>query len=319
MRNVTLVVSLLVIVLSAYADDKKEVSNAMQWQYKDGSFINTTMAEKLSPDDFYKYCVKLDKDGLYDDAASAFTLLLNNTTDSRLKELAHFGEANSLYNVGDYYGAYDEFDSFLVKFRQSPKVKDAIRRQMDCGVNLAEKGYKESLLGLALWKSSKTGIEKLKSTLERYPYEDFSGKYYMWLADFYYKKDEVDSAALEYQFIADNYSTGGVASEAIFKLGICNLRRFNRADYDTKFLTDAKKNFKRLIDSFPYHSLTDKAKDIVKDINERLAEKEFVIAEFYVRKGKNTSAMFYLRSLLANYKDTTWAEKAGGLLGELEK
>lgn len=328
MKKVILLMAIVGIFTSlSFADEDS------QWEYKKGEgYINKERSEKMGEDDFFKYGQaimqkgesakeKNQSDQVYANFAEAvevFELLSKYAIEKKIKEDSQFARADAYFNISDYEKAYDNYESFIGIYRESPRTRDAIRKEMDSAVLLAQKGVPQTLLGVTIGTSANTGLDMLKDALARYPYEEFSADYQMWLADYYYGERDYEAAVAQYKYIFDNYKQSEAGAEALYKLAVCSLKDVQRADRDTDFLKDAKRYLDRLVELYPESGVTPKAQQVLDGINEKLAECDYKTGEFYLQKDKIVSAAFYYHLVLKYYKDTTWAEKATKRLKEIQ-
>jgi TolA-binding protein len=307
------------------------------WVYRPGiGFVNTKTMEKKSPEEFFAYGVKLARSRETDDALAVFDLILAHTEDPALKERTVFKKAEALYSGSRFFEAYQEFNNFLLRYPES-KLADSLggrpgakELQMDAALLLAREGHTETFLGLPILKTSKVGIDYLHAALQRYPREDFTDDYYLKLGDFFFNREEYDSAETEYKFLLEEYKETESAPLALLKLGEVGLKRFDSTDYDIKGLKDARRCFERFIEEAPINAKISPAikavverelptaREKVALINETEAKKEFEIGEYYRRKDRYSSAAVYYRSILRTYRQTTWAAKVRERMQEEE-
>src|SRR5262249_40177344 len=68
------------------------------------------------------------------------------------------------------------------------------------------------------------------------------------------------------------------------------------------------------LDKYPDSPYRDKAKDILKQVNKRLAQHEWYVARYYWEHDKPTGTVFRLRRLLERYRGVGYDEEALWLL-----
>lgn len=295
------------------------------WEHKRGEgYINNERSQKMNEVDFFKYGQALlakgtdykGRDKVGDaskglaEAVEVFGLLVRYAEDKNIKGDSLLAKADAYFNLSDYEKAYDAYESFINLYRESPRTREVMKKEMDSAVLLAQKGTPKTLIGISIGSSSSRGLDLLKDALARYPYEEFSAGYYMWLADYYRDDKDYEGAMAEYKFIFDNYKDSDAGAEALYKMAICNLKYVYLTDRNDESMIDAKRNLDRLVELYPKSPITPKAQQILDGLNEKLGERDYEIAEFYMKKDKIISAAFYYRLVLQYYKDTSWAMKA---------
>jgi len=294
---------------------------AQEWQPRPGGggFVNPSTMEQKSPDELLKHALARRDAGDFDEALAALYPLVQATPEGSLRETAHFERAETLFKGRLFYEAYDDYEKFILRYPQSPRAARAKEREMESALNLARFGHRESVLGVPLVSSSKTGIEFLKDALRRYPREDFSAGYYQKLGKFYFERGEWDRAAEEFTIVLEQYADSADSVLALYMMGLTSESRFDAVDYDAKPLKDARRSYERFLEeSDRLRKLPPPAKDwvdgLVGAVQQRLAvvyqhlmEKTYRTARYYDWKELPWSAAIYYRAIL---KDDATFRKA---------
>lgn len=229
-----------------------------------------------------------------------------------------FRRAEATFAGGRYYDAYYEYETFVRRYPESKRLREAIRKEMESARAVAEVGHEESVLGIPLFKSSETGLGLLRQSLQRHPFEDFSDDYSLWIANFFYKEEKWNEAVLEYESFTKVYPNSELYPSALFQLGRCYLRRFDSVEYDTKPLRKARKFFERLELQYPYFDKIKEAKQYLAFIREKEAEKLMLAADFYHGRGKHRSEAVYLKMIVKEYPTSETAKEAQKRLAEFQ-
>lgn len=307
------------------------------WEYRPSAgFVHTETMEHYGPQEFFQYGLRLRDAKSFAEAAGVFQLIADFAPDAALRARALFMRGTILMTEGAYLEAYRAFESYVARYPEGELSTRAKQAMMECAVGLATVGQEDSFLGIIPTRSAKPGIELLKSTLQRFPREEFSDAYYFKLAEFYYGRGQLAEAELELRFILSepSYKRSRSAPRALLMLGKIGLDRYGGASYDHKTLADAKRayeqfelDYKRYLETpgtWPELGLEDlpgmlaTARAGIAFVNERMAEREFLLAEFYLARDQAPSARLYLAGILKNYPNTSWAKRADQLLRDLE-
>jgi TolA-binding protein len=225
-------------------------------------------------------------------------------------------EAERLKSREKFLEAYKLYQQYVEMHTKN--VDEVIRKMM------------ETAKQLQLWQDknpptpiispvAKKGIDLLRETLEKYPYLPFSEEYALWCGKYFMQKGEYMLAEIEFTMFIKMYPESKYYSDALFNLGECHFRKFKGVEFDLSCLEDARSRFEDYITRFPDGKNVTLARERIKIIDERFAEKEFKIVRFYLAQGKPEAARIYLLSILKNYPRTTFAEKAEKLLKKIEK
>ncbi len=225
-------------------------------------------------------------------------------------EDALWERARARYAAGEYYEAYYEYRDFVVRHPQSPRASEAKRQEMASALELAKAGHKQSTLGLRLFSTSRTGVDYLRESLRRYPREDFASDFTQKLGMFYYKREEWDLAAGEFQTVLEQYAEAPEAVLALYMLALTAEQRFEAVEKDLKPVREARRLFERFLEEAdkmrrlpsPAPRWVD---ELAPEVRSRLArlygillEKHLRTAEYYDWKDYPRAAAIYYRTIL---------------------
>jgi outer membrane protein assembly factor BamD len=159
--------------------------------------------------------------------------------------------------------------------------------------------------------------EVYRAFLERYPGHDRSDVAQFRLAESYFRDGEYELAAVEYQILLANYGYSDHAPEALFRIGVCFWEQSPKASRDQQKSYDALAKFEQFIQTFPDHPLVTEARDYVRRVHRRLAEKTMMALRWYYKRGKFQAALIYCDKIIENYPDNEYAVEAMYLKGEM--
>lgn len=250
-------------------------------------------------------------------ATNMMTFNAQETQAERIEEDL-YRSAVAQFNGGNYGSAYHAMESFIARHPSSAHVREAIAYEFESARKMIEIGSPETFLGIPLGRSPSRGIESLKSALIRHPFEESSDDCYLWLGNYHYKNGDLPEAAVEYELLVRNYPTSECLPAAVYQLGQCNLYQFDAIYYDSTSLKNARRYYQRIVDEFPGDERYANAQKRLHFIDDKLAEKELSIGEFYISRGKPKSAAVYLKSVVANYPNTSSAARAAEILKSLD-
>ncbi len=285
----------------------------------DTGFVDTKDYETADPQELYEKAKGLYDAGKYSDAATEFARIALYSSEETFRERAGFMAGESLFQAGKYYKAYVALEDYLAYYPRTPRLKDVIKRQLDVGLKLLE-GAKKDLLGMPILSGFSTGLEVMRKVLDKHPFEDFSDEYHFQLCARLEQADKHEDAALEWETFLQRYPSSDFAPTALFRKGDSQLKEFEGVDYDPKPLVNAKRTFEDYVQHNPHGDKVKEAEQRLLDIAEKAAEKDYNTAIFYLKDmDKPGSARMYLESLIADYPQTTWAQKARETLAKLDR
>jgi len=145
--------------------------------------------------------------------------------------------------------------------------------------------------------------------LERYPGHERADYAQFQLGESHFKAREYAMASVEYQLLIANYGYSEWVDDAVFQLGVCAWREAPKYPRDQQKSIDALGRFNQFILTYPTHSRAAEARDYVRQINARLAEKAYSSAKWYYRQREPKAALVYCERIIHDYPDNEfWAE-----------
>ena len=308
------------------------------WEYLPGQgFVNAQTGDIKTPEAFLAYGEKLHADKKYDEAAEAMAVLAEAPIDAAIRESGLLLRARALSAVGRHSEAHLEFDRFVRIFPDSARGPVAREELMRTDLARAREGDLQSVLGLPLYRSSRSAVQALKETLLRFSREECTDDYYLRLAALYLEQGEKNLAEDELTFILENYPMSDSAPRALLLRARLRLNRFDAIDYDLKPLIDAKRDYEKFAGDYLRHAedparlrhlgldperlkaMENQVREGLKFVNARQAEKELALAKFYLFRDRPRSAKVYLDSILRNFADTRSVAEAKRLLENIGK
>jgi outer membrane protein assembly factor BamD (BamD/ComL family) len=316
-----------------------------EWEYKQGlkSFVSRNRDQK-TPEELYALGESHFNKHEHEAAARIFQAIAEQLPSefSALREKALFSVARTLHEAGDYAAAHRTFETFLARVPDSDLAGGVYGARYYLFMSaylLAVKGAPEKVLGVSVGSSSKSGLDLLRAALNRFTREPFTDNFYLALGQFLLDKGRLDEAETEFKLILTpgQYDKTDSAPRAQLLLASIYLKRFDGLDYDVRTLADAKREYEKFLSSYRrvkgdarqlaelalddelLQKMLDEASGGIAWINEKLAEREWNLSEWYLWKGKPNAARIYLKSIQGNFPDTQWAKKAADKLVELEK
>jgi outer membrane protein assembly factor BamD len=130
------------------------------------------------------------------------------------------------------------------------------------------------------------------------------------LGDVYYQKKEYITAATEFARLADDYPTGQYADDARFRVCETYARQSPRAPLDQEFTRSAIGHCRFLIGTFPQSEHVPRAEAIIKEMRNKLADKELRAGDVYMKMQAWDSAILTLTDMLEQYPDANVVPRA---------
>lgn len=160
-------------------------------------------------------------------------------------------------------------------------------------------------------------IEAFQALVYSFPGSEVVDKAQYGLAESYFGLKDYVSAGLEYEHLVDHYPSSPLADDAQFKVALCYFKQSPRPALDQTDTEKALAGFYRFIDDYPDSPLVPEARERIKDCRTKLAEKQYLNAELYLKLKKYKAARLYFEDVVTRFPDTQWALSAWFDMGEL--
>lgn len=165
----------------------------------------------------------------------------------------------------------------------------------------------EKSLAFANELIEKKDYEDARRILLEVKNRDLSKKYaplaQLRIADTYAKEEEIDLAAEEYKRFLDMYPDHKNASYAQYQIAMTYFSQIESAEQGFGAAAKALEEFEKLKRMFPRTPYKDLVEARIERCKNTIADYEFVVAEFYYKKGAYNAALGRFRSLLAKFPE----------------
>ncbi|HEV8130635.1 MAG TPA: outer membrane protein assembly factor BamD [Acidobacteriota bacterium] len=132
-----------------------------------------------------------------------------------------------------------------------------------------------------------------QTLISTYPESEFTPKSVMAIGDSYYEEGgsanllQAEAQYRDYILFYPNYED---ADDAQMKIAALNYKMMRGAENDQTYTRKAEVELKRMLQNFPNSELVPTAKEMLRDVQQRLAKSEEVVGDFYLRQHKNLLA-----------------------------
>lgn len=210
---------------------------------------------------------------------------------------------------GHYYDALYDYEYIALSFPGSDQFHTALQREYEIA-RLFVHGTRRHFLGLRILPAYGDGEELLIRIQERAPGSRLGERASLELANYYYREREMTSAAEAYQLFLENYPESDHAEWARLRLVETNLLRFKGPRFDATGLIEAAQHLETYREQYPAAADEMQADARMVRINESLAHKALLTAQWYQRRGETVSAAYLYNRLVRDYPETAAAGQA---------
>jgi outer membrane protein assembly factor BamD len=144
----------------------------------------------------------------------------------------------------------------------------------------------------------------LNTLINTYDQSEFLAKAKLAIADSWYREGGaagLAQAEAEYKDFILFYPTMEEAAESQQKICMIHYRQMDKSDRDQTQAIRAEDECRQLIVQFPNSKYVDDTKQLLRDIQESIAEGEYLVGSFYYKRGDNSAAANRMNHLVEQY------------------
>jgi len=159
----------------------------------------------------------------------------------------------------------------------------------------------------------------LNTLINTYDQSEYLAKAKLAIADSWYREGGAASLAqaeAEYKDFILFYPTMEEAAESQQKICLIHYKQMDKVDRDQSQAIRAEDECRQLIVQFPNSKYVDQTKQLLRNIQEALAEGEYLVGSFYFKRGDNSAAANRLSHVVEQYPLYSKADLALWQLGE---
>lgn len=274
----------------------------------------------ISDEDKYLMAVaeikKLVSMGQTEAVENAVNELKNNFPEIAGPDLDAFMEAEILYSKGKFTKAVRSYDKFLAEFPSSEFYEAALSRQFDIATAFLG-GQKKSLLGGAVkLKGYEEGAKIMAGITDREGDSPIGIKAAVAVAQSLEQRAKYEEAYHKWSEIASRWPTGQTARDAALAMARCKHASYRGPKYDASYLISANSYYQSFKLRYPAEADEIGVDEILEQISEQLAYKQFNIGRYYQQIGNIQSANVYYQMVMDNWPGSTVAEMAKRAMDE---
>lgn len=155
-----------------------------------------------------------------------------------------------------------------------------------------------------------------RSLMEEHPLSPYSLEAQLMLGDVCFAQEKYDDAGSYYTNFVALHPSHPRASYALFQKGMSHFKDVLSLDRDQTSTRKALFAFEDLVAAYPDSQYRDKAKDFIKFLKRRLADREFYVARFYFKDKNYKGALARLSEILKKYPDAGITDETLYYIGE---
>lgn len=217
----------------------------------------------------------------------------------------------------DFYKALFDYEYILRAYPASTQFDIALERELSIAQAFA-RGVKRRVWGLK-WLPAESEAEELFIRIqERAPGSKVAERAGLELAEYYYRRSEMQLAAQAYALFQTNFPNSQWKQYAMQRQITANLATFKGPAFDATGLIEAKTRLYDYKSQFPAAAEQLGAQAMLTRVDESLAIRSLQVAQWYDRTGNLRSAMFMYQRVLKDHAGSVAARAALERLQELD-
>lgn len=234
-------------------------------------------------------------------------LKANLKSPARDRGLYLLGQAN--FDSGNRIMSFYNFDELMDKHPSSRFFYPALDRQYDIA-DAYLRGYKRQFLGMWILGAKEEATEMLYRIQQRAPGSPIAEKSLLRVADYYYAVGDFDVAADAYAAYVRSYPRSPYLDRVRLRQAFSSLAQFRGVRFDATPVIDARQQLVDLTEAFPKLAEEENFAAIIGRIDQALAKKLLVTADFYRRTRKPAAAAYYYQYLVKTWPNSPEAAEA---------
>jgi outer membrane protein assembly factor BamD (BamD/ComL family) len=255
-------------------------------------------------------------------AKKAFAKLRADYPELAGKDYDAFVAAELLYSKRKYDKAVKAYDDFTDMFPQSPFFYSAMERQYQIATAYLG-GHKRTVLGVMKISAYEDGSEIMNKIADKTGDAPIAKSALTTLAVSREKRGVYNEAYQAWAVVSDKWPTGQVGADALLGMARSLELDYKGPKYDSKVIESSKSYYSEYEKRYPDKASELQVPEKIEQLDEKLAEKELAVADYYARTDSYKAANLYYQTILDNFSKSQAAgqveEKMNAVKLKMEK
>ena len=299
----------VLVLLTGFLISPAAVYAQQRYDLEDGQWVAKAAADPSSPEgqlDAIRKLVAQDEGKKAKHAADDW--IETHENHALMPEaLLTRGDANVARK--HFFKSLYDYERVIREYPGSEQFHTAMQREFEVA-KLFMAGVKRRLWGMRILPASAEAEELLVRIQERGPGSELGELASITLADYYFDKPQMDSAADAYDLFLINDPRSERREWAMIRLIQANLARFKGPRFDATGLIDAGQRLKSYRVQYPASAERLGVDALLIRIDESLAMRDMVAADWHVQRKQPLSAIYLYQRVIQDYPQTAAAQDA---------
>ncbi len=252
----------------------------------------------------------------YDRAETMAGQWLERYEHHPLRPDAFLIRGDALMAQHSYYQAAFEYEAIARLYPSAEAFVTALERELEIA-KLYAHGTKRKIWGIRIFSAADEAEELLIRIQERMPGSQLAEEAGIELADFYFRRRDMQLAADAYDLFIINYPQSEKVDTAKRRLIYAHLASFKGPEFDATGLIDARVELKQLEQTAPLSAEKIGSGALIARIDESRAQKMLNTAKWYLKIRDYISAEYTIRGLVKKYPRSLATASALRLIDEI--
>ncbi len=261
------------------------------------SWVDPDQLTRDTIDERYKYAIALMIKREYISAIGIFKSVIKDNPGTELAEESQLNIAKTYFLVGDYKNSFWAYEQLIEKDPTTRRLQEILDKEFQVGVSQME-------------RDENGAIKVFERIIERNPLGFIAADSQVKIAECYYQLRQFDQAEDSFMTVMENYPNSEWVPYAQFRIPYCKLSNIRVQERNYDLLTKSRDGFEIYLANNPQGALVGATNEIIKEIDIKLAEREYETGVFYLRRKRPDAGIIYFESVTKNYPNTEWAAMA---------
>jgi outer membrane protein assembly factor BamD len=146
-------------------------------------------------------------------------------------------------------------------------------------------------------------IEYFQEVIDNYPYSDYAVLAELQIGDIHFERGEYEEASSYYHDFVELHPNHPKVAYALYRNGLCSYNQMRDAERDQAPTREAVAQFKALLERYPNSEMSADAASRLIECQNRLAEQDIDIGDYYFQQHAWYAAARRYRQALTDYPD----------------
>jgi outer membrane protein assembly factor BamD (BamD/ComL family) len=256
--------------------------------------------------------------GKVNQAKKAFAKLKKDYPQIAGDDFDAFVKAELLYGQRKYVAASNAYDQFAEQFPESAFYQSALERQQQIATAFLA-GQKRRVLKVFSISAYDEGGEIMNKIADRAGDAPIAQNALKTLAMSREKRGVYHEAYLTWADVSNRWPTGQVGKEALLGMARSLEKDYRGPKFDSKMLESSKSYYAEYQKRYPDAAAEIEVPQTLNRIDEKLAQKELAVGDYYARTSSIVAANLYYQRIVNDWPNSSAGKTAGQKLPEIKK